>query len=285
MDFSGLHIRWKQNAFGSIVWILLGLHTLHLVTDLGDTIVLAVLMSTRHGLTGGNPDVGRDLAKRYGCAGRHTIPGVPGAQGKVGPSLEGLAARVYIGGVVTNSPEALIRWIEDPKSIDAKTAMPVTGISRNKADGSLPISLVALIQQREVAHGSVADQEGTAIQGHKGAAELFRSSSEDWRRYALHATLGSAPSTALSDLPRSGGLCFPQGAIGRLRGSGHVDFNVCLLVLSRSRPPRPTRRNGDCSQPWFFRNSRAKSDASRRKLKLAIPSKVPEKSSGVALKI
>ena len=43
------NVRWDSNAYGSIVWILLGLHTTHLMTDLGDTIVLAVLMFTRHG--------------------------------------------------------------------------------------------------------------------------------------------------------------------------------------------------------------------------------------------
>lgn len=84
-------------------------------------------------LTGGDPDSGRRLVQRYGCAACHTIPGVPGSQGKVGPTLEGFAARVYIGGVTVNSPDTLIQWIEDPKSIDPKTAMPVTGISRAEA--------------------------------------------------------------------------------------------------------------------------------------------------------
>ncbi|PVE23633.1 cytochrome C [Microvirga sp. KLBC 81] len=84
-------------------------------------------------LTDGDPDLGRDLTQRYGCAGCHTIPGVPRAQGNVGPTLQGFAARVYIGGVVTNSPEALIQWIENPRSIDPKTAMPITGISRAEA--------------------------------------------------------------------------------------------------------------------------------------------------------
>jgi cytochrome c2 len=84
-------------------------------------------------LTAGDPDFGRELTQRYGCAGCHTIPGVPRAQGKVGPTLEGFAARVYIGGVVTNTPDNLIRWIEDPHSIDPKSAMPVTGISRTEA--------------------------------------------------------------------------------------------------------------------------------------------------------
>ena len=44
-----LHTKWDHNAYGSIVWLLLGFHTLHLVTDVVDTIVLAVLMFTRHG--------------------------------------------------------------------------------------------------------------------------------------------------------------------------------------------------------------------------------------------
>jgi cytochrome c2 len=84
-------------------------------------------------LTAGDPDMGRALTQRYGCAGCHTIPGVPRAQGKVGPTLQGFAARVYIGGVATNSPETLIQWIENPRSIDPKTAMPITGISRSEA--------------------------------------------------------------------------------------------------------------------------------------------------------
>jgi cytochrome c2 len=84
-------------------------------------------------LTGGDPDLGRRLAQRYGCASCHTIPGVPGADGMVGPSLQGFAARVYIGGVAPNTPDTLIQWLEDPRSLDPKTAMPITGMSRAEA--------------------------------------------------------------------------------------------------------------------------------------------------------
>jgi cytochrome c2 len=84
-------------------------------------------------LTAGDPDLGRVLTMRYGCASCHTIPGVPGADGKVGPSLQSLGARVYIAGVTPNTPETLMTWIENPRSIDPKTAMPVTGISREEA--------------------------------------------------------------------------------------------------------------------------------------------------------
>ena len=43
MEFTALNVRWDQNAYGSIVWAILALHTLHTVTDVYDSGVLAVL--------------------------------------------------------------------------------------------------------------------------------------------------------------------------------------------------------------------------------------------------
>ncbi|MEI9415020.1 cytochrome c oxidase subunit 3 [Mesorhizobium sp. Cs1321R2N1] len=51
-EFPALRISWDQNAYGSIIWFLLGLHTTHLLTDVGDTIVLAALMFTPKGKAG-----------------------------------------------------------------------------------------------------------------------------------------------------------------------------------------------------------------------------------------
>ena len=45
-EFAGLNVRWDSNAYGSIAWVLLGLHTTHLVTDVFDSAVLAVLFFT-----------------------------------------------------------------------------------------------------------------------------------------------------------------------------------------------------------------------------------------------
>jgi heme/copper-type cytochrome/quinol oxidase subunit 3 len=47
-EFFNLGVNWDQNAYGSITWVTLGLHATHLITDVGDTVVLAVLMFTRH---------------------------------------------------------------------------------------------------------------------------------------------------------------------------------------------------------------------------------------------
>lgn len=49
VELALLHVKWDENAYGSIVWLLLGFHTVHLITDVVDTIVLAVLMFTAHG--------------------------------------------------------------------------------------------------------------------------------------------------------------------------------------------------------------------------------------------
>jgi heme/copper-type cytochrome/quinol oxidase subunit 3 len=48
LEFPALHVSWDTNAYGSAVWFLLGLHTTHLLTDLVDTLVLTVLMFTKH---------------------------------------------------------------------------------------------------------------------------------------------------------------------------------------------------------------------------------------------
>lgn len=45
-EFGALNTRWDSNAYGSVVWMLLALHTTHLVTDTIDTAVLAALMFT-----------------------------------------------------------------------------------------------------------------------------------------------------------------------------------------------------------------------------------------------
>jgi cytochrome c oxidase subunit 3 len=45
-EFAHLNVMWDRDAYGSIVWLMLGLHTTHIVTDLLDSTVLAVLMFT-----------------------------------------------------------------------------------------------------------------------------------------------------------------------------------------------------------------------------------------------
>jgi cytochrome c1 len=84
-------------------------------------------------LTGGNPQRAAPIIRRFGCGGCHTIPGIAGADGRVAPPLAQLRQRVYIGGVLNNSPDNLVRWIVSPQAISPHSAMPATGITEDDA--------------------------------------------------------------------------------------------------------------------------------------------------------
>ena len=84
-------------------------------------------------MAGGDPARAPALMRRFGCAGCHTIPGIPGGDGQVGTPLSGIKHRVYIGGAVPNSPDNLVQWIVSPQTFSPRSAMPTTGISEAEA--------------------------------------------------------------------------------------------------------------------------------------------------------
>jgi cytochrome c oxidase subunit 3 len=51
-EFNNLNCRWTDDAYSSVIWTLLFLHTTHILTDWGDTIVLWLLMRTDLGWDG-----------------------------------------------------------------------------------------------------------------------------------------------------------------------------------------------------------------------------------------
>lgn len=76
---------------------------------------------------------GRLLLRQFGCGSCHRISGVADAQGNVGPPLDGVARRVYLAGVLPNSPANMQLWIRMPKAFDPQTAMPELGVSESHA--------------------------------------------------------------------------------------------------------------------------------------------------------
>ncbi len=84
-------------------------------------------------VAGGDPERGVVALARYGCGGCHTVPGVPGARGTVGPPLTDFALRGYVAGVVPNWPRHLVQWIMDPPAISPQTAMPDLGVGDQDA--------------------------------------------------------------------------------------------------------------------------------------------------------
>ena len=84
-------------------------------------------------VVGGDPERGAHAFRRYGCGSCHSVAGSPGADGLVGPPLDGIGARTYVAGVLTNTPENLARWIQSPQEVDSLTAMPDVGVTPGDA--------------------------------------------------------------------------------------------------------------------------------------------------------
>lgn len=84
-------------------------------------------------MPGGDAQRGAQYLEDWGCTACHTIPGIPEANALVGPPLTGWARRVYIAGSLPNTPDNLIRWIQDPQAIEPGTAMPNLGVTEQVA--------------------------------------------------------------------------------------------------------------------------------------------------------
>jgi len=69
------------------------------------------------------------------------VPGIPGATGAGGPSLDGVARRVYLAGVLPNTTANLTLWIKAPQSVLKGNAMPDTNLSAEDAE-----AIVAYLQ-------------------------------------------------------------------------------------------------------------------------------------------
>lgn len=82
---------------------------------------------------GGSPERGRLLLRQFACGSCHVIPGVAAADGLVGPPLEHIARRVYLAGVLPNTPQNMASFIRDPSAFAPRTAMPDAGVGEEHA--------------------------------------------------------------------------------------------------------------------------------------------------------
>ena len=84
-------------------------------------------------LTSGNTRHGQHLIYVYNCGSCHVIPGVAEAKGTLGPPLGGFGNRLYVAGILANSPGNLVHWVQDPQQVLPGTAMPDMGITPTQA--------------------------------------------------------------------------------------------------------------------------------------------------------
>jgi len=76
---------------------------------------------------------GRIALQQYACVACHRIPGITGHEARVGPPLAGIASRTMLGGVLSNSPDNMVRWIREPQQASPLTAMPDLGVTERDA--------------------------------------------------------------------------------------------------------------------------------------------------------
>ena len=89
--------------------------------------------TARGPVPGGDPERGRQVITESACGVCHTIPGVRGARGLVGPPLTKFGRRSFIAGHLPNTPDNLVLWVLHPQQIDPRTAMPSLGLDEGQA--------------------------------------------------------------------------------------------------------------------------------------------------------
>jgi cytochrome c len=65
----------------------------------------------------------------YGCGSCHVIPGIHGANGQVGPDLNGISKRAAVAGSLPNDPKVMILWLQHPQALRPGSAMPEMGVT------------------------------------------------------------------------------------------------------------------------------------------------------------
>lgn len=77
----------------------------------------------------GDAERGAILIAKVGCGSCHIIPGIGGARGLVGPPLDHMGRRIFIAGLLRNTPENMVTWLTHPQRIVPGNAMPEMGLS------------------------------------------------------------------------------------------------------------------------------------------------------------
>ena len=81
----------------------------------------------------GDANRGKQIIEQYGCNSCHIIPGVTGANGMVGPSLEHVASRPVIATKIQNSQPNMTAYILNPQMSNPENVMPNLGVKPDEA--------------------------------------------------------------------------------------------------------------------------------------------------------
>ncbi|CCJ08484.1 cytochrome c family protein [Methylocystis sp. SC2] len=85
------------------------------------------------GPVAGDPARGAAEIRDVGCGSCHKIPGIAGADGRVGPPLDFISRRIYLAGVLRNTPQNMMAWLQDPQKFVPGNAMPNMNLSEEQS--------------------------------------------------------------------------------------------------------------------------------------------------------
>ena len=97
-------------------------------------ILPALLVLTPVAAQAAVPDPATKTIMTNQCAACHTIPGIPGAFGDIGPSLKGVAKRPTIAlGTLPNNRANMVKWLMHPQAVLPTAKMPDQGLTSAQA--------------------------------------------------------------------------------------------------------------------------------------------------------
>ena len=80
-------------------------------------------------MTGGDPNIGKRSLAQHSCISCHAIPGVPKGDGNSAPTLAHWSKRKTFLESYPNTPDNLIKWLQNPSHIKPGTKMPNLNVS------------------------------------------------------------------------------------------------------------------------------------------------------------
>ena len=81
----------------------------------------------------GDANRGKQLMEQYGCNSCHIVPGIEGAKGMIGPSLEHVASRPVIATKIPNSQANMTAYILNPQMTNPENVMPNLAVKPDEA--------------------------------------------------------------------------------------------------------------------------------------------------------
>jgi cytochrome c1 len=82
---------------------------------------------------GANARHGAAVIAQAGCGACHNVPGVTGALGRVGPSLDHIGSQTILVGTLPNTPANMLTWIRTPQAVRPGDAMPNMELTEHDA--------------------------------------------------------------------------------------------------------------------------------------------------------